>query len=158
MIKYIVKILAILMLVILQIAIISKIAIWGIIPNLILILSICLILRDRFEDGFLVALLGGLMMDLSSSLHFGLFTLIFLAILAVIYFYLLKFFPAPNWLTSLLIFGGSFLLLDLIISLLVGDWSWQEILKDIIINSLWGGIIYLIVQRIVQSKEEIKLT
>lgn len=157
MIKTIFKILGILILVILQLSFIAKFSIFGAVPNLILILAITLVLRGHEQEGFLVAGLGGLFIDLASLQRFGIYTLIFLLLVFVINFYLLKAVPLPNLFISFLIFVGSFIFLDLIIflSLKIGL-SWQ-ILIDAFINGLWGILIYVLVQRMIKPREEIQL-
>lgn len=157
MVKNIFKILVILMLALIQISLVSRISLGGIFPNLILISAICLIFRGRYQWGFWLAALGGLFLDLSLSLHFGVYTFIFLAVAAIIYFYILEIFPTPNLMVSFLIFLGSFLFLDVLICLIINDWSLPQILKDIVINSLWGVLIYFLSQKLLKNKEEIQL-
>lgn len=157
MIKIILKIIAIIFLSLLQLAIFSKFSIFGAIPNLILIIAITLTFRGRFQDGFLVAGLGGMLLDLASPLRFGTYTLLFLIVLFLIHFFLLKVFPTPNLSTSFLIFTGSFIFVDLGIFLFIKTLPALEILPQALIGGLWGVLIYYLSWNIIKPKEEIKI-
>ena len=122
MIKLLLKIFAILVLAIFQLALISKLTIWGAIPNLILILAITLVIKNRFFDATLVALVGGIILDLASPLRFGIYLFLFLLTLCLINFWLLRTIPAPNNLIVFFIFVGAFLFLDLAPFLFITTW------------------------------------
>lgn len=157
MIKTIFKILGILILVIFELSLATKFSIFGAVPNLILILAIALVLRGREHEGFLVAGLGGLFIDLVALQRFGIYTLIFLLIVIVINYYFLKAVPLPNLFATFLIFVGSFIFLDSIIFLSVKmGLSWQ-ILIHAFVNGLWGILIYGLIQRMIRPQEEIQL-
>ncbi len=157
MIRTILKILAILLLAFVQFFLVSKISVLGVIPNLILILAIVLVLNNRFSDAILVALVGGLILDLGSPLRFGLYTFFFLAILLIIYFIILRSIPSPNNLTAFLIFSASFLFLDLGIFLSLGVWPSWPVLVWAIISGFWGLLFFVLLSPKIITNEEINV-
>jgi len=157
MIKTIIKIIAIVVLAIFQLALITKITILGSIPDLILILAVALVFKNRFQNAILVAAVGGIVLDLVSPLRFGVFTLIFLIIILMINYLLLKTIPSPNNLMAFFIFLGSFLFLDLVIFLAIRVWpSWQILLSSSI-EALWAVLILYLISGEISKEEEIKL-
>lgn len=156
--KNITKILGILIIVILQLALFSKFSILESFPNLIFIISIVLLLRDDLQDSFLVAVLGGLLLDLASPLRFGAYTILLVGILLFVYFVILKSMPVPNLFLIYLLFMGIFLFVNLVIFLIIGAVPNWQIVFDALINSLWGILIYLFLGRIIKPKEEIKMS
>ncbi len=109
MVKTSLKILLILILAFCQLSLISKFSIFGAIPNLVLVFAILLVIKNRFYDGLLVGFLGGLILDLSSSLWFGFYIFFFLLIIVAINFLLLRTIPSPNNLIVFLIYFAGFL-------------------------------------------------
>lgn len=155
--KNLLKILLIILLVIFQMSLFSKFSILDVIPNVIFILSVIFVFKGLTSEGFLVATFGGFLLDLSSPFRFGVYTLILLAMILCIQFILLKNIPEPNPWMIFLSFIGVFLLLNLIIfGLSRITPSWQLVI-DTLINSLWGIIIYLIVEKMLKPKERLEL-
>ena len=157
MIKLSLKILAIVFLFIFQIAFFNKLTIWGSLPNIILILSLAFLLRNRFSDSLLIAVVGGLLLDLVSPLRFGVYILLFLSILFLLRFLILRMLPTPNLFWLYLIFCGAFFMMDLFILLFLRIWpSWMTA-ANIFINGLWGILIYLGVSHLMKVTEEFKI-
>ena len=157
MLKTILKVMGILVLVIFQLAIMSKLFFWGAIADLILILAIILTIKNHFQDAILVAIVGGFFLDLTSSLRFGFFMIMFLAILLIINFLVLKNLPSTGNLTTFLIFLGSFLFLDLTSFLLIRVWpTWQVFLTSFV-NSGWAILIYSLIGHKITAEEKIKI-
>lgn len=154
--KIILKILGILFLAIFQVAIIVKFSILGAIPNLILILAIALAFKNRFQDALLVVIVGGVVLDLASPMRFGIYIFLFLVILSLIHFLLLKTIPTPNYSIAFLIFTGAFLFLDLTIFLLIKTWPSWVVLPQAIISGFWAVLIYRFIASEISPKEEIK--
>lgn len=155
--KILLKIFAVFCLVIFQIAVMTKLTIWGTIPNLIILLAIAMVFRGRFQDGILLAGVGGLLLDLASPIRFGAYTMLFLAAIGIIHFYVLKIFPTPSLMVSFLIFAASILLIDLTLFLLLRNIPYWQLLPQAIFGGLWGIFIYWLVEKIIKPKEEIKL-
>jgi len=155
MIKNILKGIGIIILAILQLAVISKISILGIAPNLILIIAVALMLRSRPYDAFLIILIGGTILDIGSSLKFGILIIIYLVILILIYLLINRISLIPNYFFSLLVFIGAFLFLNTITSLVYSGSLHWEILSDSAVNSLWGILILLLIQRFISERKEI---
>ena len=156
--RLLLKILAVFCLVIFQIAVMTKLMIWGTIPNLIILLAIAMVFRGRFQDGILLAGIGGLLLDLASPIRFGAYTMLFLAAIGVINFYVLKIFPTPSLMVSFLIFAASILLIDVAFFLLLGNIPYWQLIPQAIFGGLWGIVIYWLVEKFIKPKEEIKLT
>ncbi len=157
MIKIILKIFAYFLLVVFQLAIVTKFSIWGTIPNFLLIIAISLMFRGQSGNSFLLAGISGLLLDLASPLRFGAYTLFFMITLLIINFYVLKTFPVPSLGISFLIFVTSLLLVDLGLFLFMGHWPFWQIFPQAIISGLWGVLIYWILEKIIPIQEEIKV-
>lgn len=155
MLKISFKIIAILVLVIFQLSLMTKFSIFDCIPNLILIFAITLVLRNHFNDAILVATTGGIIFDLTSTMRFGVYTFIFLAIILIIQFLLLNNIPSLNNFVVYLIFFTSFIFSDLIIFLVIRTWPSWNIFLSSLINGFWGIIIYFYLGPKIVSKEEI---
>ncbi len=157
MLKIILKSIAFVLLIIFQLVMVTKFSIWGTIPNFLLIIAIALIFRGQNYNGFLLAGVSGLVLDVLSPLRFGAYTFSFLLILLIVNFYILRITPVPSLGMSFLIFTFSLLSVDLVLFLFIGHWPFWEILPQSIIGGLWGVLIYWIVQKIVPIQEEIKI-
>jgi len=157
MIKNIVKITAILLLAFIQFALLSKLSVFGAFPNLVYILAITLLLRGLLADSFLVAVIGGVVLDLGSSLRFGYYTFLLIVILLLVRLLILKFLPTPNLFISFFIFFGAFLFADLGISLFTFSWPGWSLLLDAIVNGLWGVFIYWIFSKLIRVENKIKV-
>lgn len=155
--KNIIKILGILLLVILQLSFFSKLEILGTLPNLIYLVSISLVLLGFFGDSLLVAVFGGLLLDLASPLRFGIYTLLIILTIFFLDRIVLKNIPGLNWLLIFLIYLTTFLGLNLVIFLIIETMPNWQIIIDAVVNSFWGIIIYLILIKFIKHKEEIKM-
>lgn len=99
------KILIFVLLGILQLTLMPIFSIKGIIPNLVLIISIILLLTDFEEDAFYLAAFGGIVLDLAGPFFFGFHAIIFIGFIFLIRFLLQK---IVTELTVLLIVIGVF--------------------------------------------------
>jgi len=152
MIKTLIKIGGILLLVILQLTFFSKFSIYGSIPNFIFIFSIIFLLRGFLKESLMMAAIGGLFLDLVSTLRFGWYTFLLLIAIVFIYFVVLKILPSssPIWVGT--IFVGVFLFINSVIFLVNHLPIWQ-IFLDVLINSIWGLLTYLLFLRFVKVRE-----
>lgn len=155
MIKNILKVAGVIILAILQLAVISKISILGVAPNLILIIAIALMLRNRPYDAFLIVLIGGMILDIGSSLRFGILTIIYLVVLVLIYLLINRISLIPNYFFSFIVFIGALIIFNTIVSLFYSGLLRWEILSDAAINSLWGILVLLLLQRFVKVEEKL---
>lgn len=152
-----IKVLGIVILAVLQFSFLSKISILESIPNLIFILSLVLLIRGFFEDSILVASIGGLFLDLSSPLRFGIYLMVLLASLIFIHFVVLKNLPLSNYFFIYLFITGVFMAVNLIIFLFAGIAPHWQIIIDAAINGFWGVTTYYILNKLVRAKEEIRI-
>lgn len=156
--KNFLKILAILILIILQLTFLPKLMIFSSIPNLIIIVSLSLLFRGFLSDSLMVAILGGLFLDLASPLRFGIYTLFLIAIILLLNLVILKNIPEPNLLIIYFLFFLIFGILNLLIFLFIHLAPNLLIILDAALSSLWGIVIYLLIGRLMGPKEELKLT
>lgn len=153
----ILKIIGILILVILQLSFLSKLSVLTFVPNVIFTLSIILILKGYLSDSLLVAVFGGLLLDLASSYRFGFYTFILILILLFLYFVILKNLPAINPILIFLITLCAFIFFDLISCLILKIWPNWQLLINGGINALLGLIIFYILEKY-EKHEEIKFS
>ena len=126
-------------------------------PNIILILAISFVLKGNFLDGFLLAGIGGLCLDLGSSLFFGIYASLFLITITIINFLILRITESQNLFFIFIIFAVSVIFVDLILLLVISHWPTLQILTGAMINGLWGVIIYWLLGKILPTMEEIKI-
>ncbi|MFA6492703.1 MAG: hypothetical protein WCV58_00985 [Patescibacteria group bacterium] len=155
--KNLIKIFAILFLVLLQLSLISKFSIFSFVPNIIFVVSIVLLLRGFSSDSFLVAVLGGFFLDLTSPFRFGFYTFILIIILLFLNFVILKNTPALNPILISFIILGIFIFIDLVICLITHTLPGWQIILDGVINSLWSLVVYFLLDKFIK-KEEIKFS
>lgn len=151
--KNFLKILTIVLLVVVQLAFLSKISFFTFMPNFIFLISLVLLFRGLIGDSFLVATVGGLLLDLASPFRFGFYTLIFISILLFCHFVILKNMPT---LSPLLVFGlcwAIFILIDLIICWMVHLWPTWQIVIDSTLNGLCGLLIYFFFEKFTKKEE-----
>ena len=158
MIKILLRIFAIIFLVFFQLALMPKLTILGVIPNIVILLAIALVFKGRAQDGFLVAGVGGLLLDFVSPIRFGFYTFFFVGVLLAINFYILKIFPTPNLGVSFLIFMASILLIDLGFLGITKNFPAWQLIPQAIIGGFWGIFVYWLIENIIKPQEEIKLT
>ena len=157
MLKNIIKIIAIILLAFIQIALFSKLTWLGAFPNIIFILAIALILKGYFQTSFLIAAIGGLILDFASPLRFGYYTFLLIGVLLIIRFVVLKSLPTPSLFLSFFIFTGAFLITDLGLSLFTFSWPGWSLAFDAVINGFWGVFCYYIVGKMMPLENEIKV-
>lgn len=152
-----IKILAILLLIILQFSFFSKLSIFGFAPNLIFVISIILLLRGFLADSFLLAILGGFFLDLTSPLRFGIYSFSLIAILLLLNFVVLKNIPAINPVLTFLLTFGAFIIIDLFICLVILALPSWQIIIDGLISGVFGLVTFFVLGKFVRQ-EEIKFT
>ena len=157
MIKIIFKILVIFGLVVVELALVNKLAFYSAIPNIIIIIAIIFTLRGKFDEAVLFALIGGFLLDLASPLRFGYYVLFGLLIISLIHFFVLKFTPAPNLTMMFIIFCLSFILYDLLLFAAIKHLPAWQIVPGALIQGIWGLIINKIMIGLIKPKEEIEV-
>jgi hypothetical protein len=157
MLKTILKITGILLLVIIQLSLFDKFSFFGSVPNFIIIFAISLTLKGKWQDAILLGLIGGLLLDLASPLKFGIYMLLILLAITLINFLILRSLPTPKLLMSFFIMTGSFLMINLLISLLTFTWLGWTALIDAVINGLWGVVAYWALNKFIKTENEIKI-
>lgn len=139
-----------------QLTVSTKLAAFSVIPNFVVIVSLLLLWRGFSKESLFVVLVGGLFLDLASPMRFGLYTfLLFLAMMTV-YLFILPVLPSLNIFWLGLVFLGVFLLMDLVFFLMAHLPLWQ-IFPDVLINSVWGLLIFVLTSHLFKRREEIHL-
>jgi rod shape-determining protein MreD len=84
--KKLLSLVAIFLVVILQTSLVPNVALFGVFPNLLFVFIFCWCLIDDFKEASIWAVAGGMLLDLFSLTSFGLSSLTFLLVVAVLYF------------------------------------------------------------------------
>jgi len=147
MLKNIFKITIILFLAILQIALMPFLSIKGVWPNLIMIITIILILLDLSPEAFLMAFLGGLILDLASPLFFGFNILMILAVTYLIKLFVNKFITESNILIVAILIFIVAIIQDLTTMIVARNFIFMPLLINGLYSALIGLIFYQILDR-----------
>lgn len=150
MIKNIIKILAIVIVALLQITLMPYLAINGIWPNLVLIAAILLLLFGYQKDAFYMAGIGGIILDLTGILPMGLNTIFLISLVFLIKIIDQKYFPDVNALIVFITVFISSIISSLLIYLFLGQLP--ELI--IFIDSLYGVFIAEIIYFLNYSKTD----
>lgn len=156
--KNILIVLGLLLITILQITAVPFINFNGVVPNLILVLILCLIIFTGFKNQWPWVLLAGVLLDLFSGLPFGLISLSLLLTVYLIDLLNLNFFAITKlWITGILIVSGT-IIYDLTIVFLSRlfnfalTFSWRYLLGEIIYNLIIMGLFYYEFKKIFHKK------
>lgn len=144
MLKTITKIIAIVVIALIQILLMPYFAIYGVWPNLILILAIMLLFFNADPEALFTASLGGLILDLASPLNFGFFTFFFLMIILLIKLLMSKFFNEPNIIVMIVIMVCALFVFYAIMSLFANHFS----IITILINTFYDLLVSLVFYRL----------
>jgi rod shape-determining protein MreD len=152
------RIVAILLVTIIQITLIPKLSIWQAIPNLLLIIVLAQAILLYEKEGIWWAMIGGILLDLILPLRFGVWTISLLIIFFVTSRSIKAVFTDPGPLLSILIFFFASLIYQSIISLFVWQFNLLSITTTTIFNTLIFILIYFYLLRFGPKKiEEVKL-
>lgn len=157
MIKNVFQVLLIILLFILQITLLNKFSFFNAVPNLILIVSICLVLKQNLDLSIFIAGVGGLLLDLVSPIYFGFYTITYLLIILILNYFILKISQSPNRFIIYLIFVIVSIFIDsslLVFTKILPNW---HLLLSGLINGIFGITIYLLIEKISPQEEEINI-
>lgn len=157
MVKIISEFFLVILLVILQMTIFNKFAIFGAVPNLILIIAICFVLKQRFNLSIIIAGFGGLILDLVSPMYFGIYTLSGLIIIYFVNYFLIKISESPNRWALFFVFTISLFFSDVVVLLITKTWPGWHLISVSFINGLWGSMIYILIENLFPPNEEINI-
>lgn len=128
----------------LQILLMPIISVYSAVPNLILIGAILLILLDYEKEAFLLAGVGGLLLDFFSPIFFGFITIYLILIVFLLRYLVKKIFPSIN----ILIVAGVTFVSAIIFTMLINLFLKEQLL---IIYFLAGGIYNSILAAVIFS-------
>jgi len=155
--KYFLNILAIIICVILQLALLSHLTIANASLNLILIVMLCFVFVSNFPIALLWAGLTGLILDLVSPYYFGLYTIELVFIFLNSAYLVFKIFHRPNFLVA---FGFLFvfsIIFDIAFGLMTEHAFSVLFFTDALYNGAVGLIIYFLLRRYLPTEEKIKV-
>ena len=142
--KNLIKIIAIIGVAVIQILLMPHFALYGVWPNLSLILALMLLFFNADPEALFAASLGGVILDLASPLTFGLFTASLILITLAIKLLMSKFFNEPNVFIMIFIMALALVTSNGLESLLARQFSPIIIL----INVIYGLLISLLFYRL----------
>lgn len=155
--KNILHIILILIAVILQLTLLPHLAIFGSKLNLILVVFLTLVFCSRFAWALWWVSLGGILLDLTSTFYFGLYTLDLLILLILSTYLVFKIFHSPNIFVAFGFFFVFSILFDLIFCALASTSFNSLIFASGLYNSLIGLLIFYFVKRNLKVEEKIKI-
>jgi len=141
------KVIGILLLAIFQIVGMPCLAINGLWPNLILILAVILIVFNKTQDGFLVASLGGLILDLAGYWFFGFNLITIFAATLLVRLLVTKFLNEPNEMVAVGIIAIMVMAADVSTALI----SHQQSLIFIGVNIIYSAAMAIIIYQLIKS-------
>ena len=124
MIQNILKIFAIVIVAIVQVTFMPYLGIHGAWPNLILLLALIFVILDLDLEAWLVAGVGGLVLDFASPLFFGLNALLLAGAVLLMKTLLIKFLTSPNLVITGLLLMLSALFYDALLMLVARNFLW----------------------------------
>lgn len=142
---------------ILQITLMPILNIKGMFPDLILVGAIVLILADFEEDAFLLAALGGLILDLVSPFFFGFNTFIFVGFLFLIRFLAQKILPEINLLLIFVVTLVFVLFFGFLENVFLGRMPSLSILIYGVYSSIIGLVFFLFLEKYAVKSQVIKI-
>lgn len=137
-----IKILIFMLLGISQLTLIPIFGIKGIYPNIVLIGAVMLVMMDLDDDALLLAIIGGIILDLSGSLYFGLNAIVIIGIILSFRYIINKFIPVMNIITIALGIFIATMVNATIVNLFIGQWPSITIVLEGLYGLLMGYIIY----------------
>lgn len=152
-IRNIIYILAIIFVAIIQITLMPYFSIFGLWPNLVLLLALILILNSADFEAFLVASLGGLILDLASPLFFGFNTLVLVLIVFLVKALIKKFFGEINFLVTAVFLVVLITLYDLLFCLVAHQFSFLGLVINLIYSLFLGFVIFILINARIEKNK-----
>lgn len=137
-----IKILIFVILGISQLTLIPILGIKGIYPNIVLIGAVMLVMMDMEDDALLLAIIGGIILDLSGPLYFGLNVIIIIGIILSFRYIINKFIPVMNVITIAIGVLIATMVNAAVVNLFIGQWPSITIVLEGLYGLLIGYIIY----------------
>lgn len=153
--KFIFNIILIILIVVLQTSFVPEMKIFNIYPNLILLIFLSLIFIDRNDEALWWAGLGGIFLDLTTQIHFGVYTISMVTIYIIVQYFVRRVFSDPPIILAAGIFFISSILLN--IYFMVFEFSFLLIIMEATHSAVVGCVIYFLVKNYLKSKETFKI-
>jgi rod shape-determining protein MreD len=135
---------------VLQSAVVSQLRLFGVSPDVVVLLTISCVLLWGLRDGLLVALVGGVVLDMTSSAPFGLsiLSLLVVALLSglgeINVFRAARLLPLITTLVGVMAYYAVFLLFLRLAAHPVMGWAlaWRVVLPKVVVNLLFMPLVY----------------
>lgn len=135
---------------VLQVTLMPLLAIHSVWPNLVLIIAVLLLLLNFEEDAYLIACVGGLVLDLTGVLPLGLNTIFLIALITLLKIIIPRFFPESNAFIIFVTVFASSLIFSLFQHLIL-----SHILDTgIIIEAIYAGVLAEIILYLFRFKKD----
>jgi hypothetical protein len=155
--KIFLRIIAIIVLVILQIGLMPCFKVGNFVPNIIIITALILMLIDLDKEALLVGSVSSLIIDFMSPFFFGLFSLITVLLVFIWRFLIHKYFANINvWNIGLIILLSA-LLLNFALGFLSKNLDFYSIIMSALVSAIVAILAYLILQKTYQEGFSIKI-
>ena len=153
--KIFINVLLILLALVLQISLFPRLEIFNAFGNIIFLIWTALLFTGRDESIWWVGI-GGLMLDIFSPFYFGYYIAMFFLLYFILHYLITHILTEISWIAVLiLIFLGS-VILDIAPAIYTSSYS--LIIPNAIYNTCLGIFIYLIINKYLKPKEEVKLS
>lgn len=139
--KLIKTLLLIILIFVIQIAIVPNITISSAFPNILLISAVVLLLNFEFDKALIWAGIGGIMMDIYSPLHFGVYTFGFLIIWFIANFIFKRYISEQLFPIVIVSFFIAYLLVEFI-PFITKNGSYMIYFSSAVYTAILGTIIY----------------
>ena len=127
---------------ILQLTFIPFFSVGGMYPNIVLIGVIILTLIDYEDDALMLAVFGGLVLDLSGPLFFGLNALLLIGLVLIYRYFINKIISSMNIMVITLSLLAGVVFYSTLINLFLGRWPSILLLYEAIYSLIIGLLLY----------------
>lgn len=158
MITNILKISGIIILAILQLTLMPYLGFQNAWPDLIMLTALALVILDFELEGLLVASVGGLILDLSGPMFFGLHSIILIGFVLIAKLLLTRFLTEPNMVVAGIFLGLASIFHDLLIMLLTRNFLWTTALINGFYSAVIGLLLYWLFERWFKKQPTIKMS
>ena len=153
--KILINILLIIFAIILQIAFLPLVSIHGAYPNILLIVILSLLFIGRINESLWWVGIGGLVMELFSTSHFGVYIISFIVIFLLFYYFINRIFSDPSLVSAAFLFFVASLMLNIVFVIMTHYYF--VYIAEAIYTAIVGCIIYSLIKYYYRPIDEVKI-
>jgi len=153
--KILINILLIIFAIILQIAFLPLVSIHGAYPNILLIVILSLLFIGRVNESLWWVGIGGLLIELFSTLHFGVYIISFIIIFLLFYYFINHIFSDPSLVSAAFLFFVASLMLNIVFVIITHYYF--TYLVEAIYTAVVGCMIYILIKYYYRPVDEVKI-